>query len=167
MKHPVMSFSVTPQGYGTFMCTIFDLWREMDAGHKHVQLIDVTLGNLRGIPSSLCVHNPLCGHSGSVEANSDVYACDRYAFPAYRLGNLLERPLKELMETNRKFGMHKAYGLPDECLECPYIRLCFGGCPKDRLWGNKNYLCEGYRVFFRHVNEGNQPCYCQSPGIPI
>ena len=43
------------------------------------------------------------------------------------------------------------YGLPESCLDCPYIRLCFGGCPKDRLWGNKNYLCEGYQMFFRHA----------------
>ena len=151
MKHPVTDFSVTPKGYGTFLCAVFDAWKEKDAGRKHVQLIDVTLGNMNGIPSSLCVHNPLCGHSGSVEANGDVYACDRYAFPAYRLGNLMETELGELMEKNRAFGMHKMYGLPESCLDCPYIRLCFGGCPKDRLWGNKNYLCEGYQLFFRHM----------------
>lgn len=161
MKHPVMPFSVTPQGYGTFMCTIFDLWKKMDSGRKHVQLIDVTMGNLQGIPSSLCVHNPLCGHSGCVEANGDIYACDRYAFPSYRLGNLLERPLEELMEANRQFGMHKTYGLPEDCLDCPNIRLCFGGCPKDRLWENKNYLCEGYKMFFQYVSHfilGYRPC---------
>lgn len=151
--HSVTSFSVTPQGYGSFLCDIFELWQKSDSGKKHVQLIDVTLGNLKGIPSSLCVHNPLCGHSGCVEANGDVYACDRYAFPAYRLGNILETDLDTLMESNRRFGMHKAYGLPEDCLECPYIRLCFGGCPKDRLWDRKNYLCEGYRTFFRHISE--------------
>lgn len=149
--HSVTGFSVTPTGYGSFLCGVFDEWKRCDAGKKHVQLIDITLGNLKGIPSSLCVHNPLCGHSGSVEANGDVYACDRYAFPAYRLGNLMETDLKDLMEANRKFGMHKAYGLPEECLECPYIRLCFGGCPKDRLWDNRNYLCEGYRAFFKRL----------------
>lgn len=151
IKHPLMPFSVTPEGYGAFLCAVFDAWMKRDAGKKHVQIIDVTIGNLRGIPSSLCVHNPLCGHSGCVEANGDVYACDRYAFPAYRLGNLLKTDLGALMEKNRAFGMHKIYGLPEECLDCPYIRLCFGGCPKDRFWGNKNYLCNGYRPFFRHV----------------
>ncbi len=151
IKHPVMPFSVTPKGYGDFMCAVYDLWKEKDAGKKHVQLIDVTLENLRGVPSSLCVHNPLCGHSGCVEANGDVYACDRYAFLDYRLGNIHERDLGDLMETNRSFGMHKMYGLPQECLDCPYIRLCFGGCPKDRLWGRKNYLCDGYITFFNHV----------------
>lgn len=151
IKHPLTPFSVTPEGYGAFLCAVFDLWREADAGRKHVQMIDVALGNLRGVPSSLCTHNPLCGHSGSVEANGDVYACDRYAFPAYRLGNLLDESLEALMESNRDFGMYKTYGLPEDCLDCPHIRLCFGGCPKDRLWENKNYLCEGYRMFFEHI----------------
>ena len=151
IKHAVTPFSVTPEGYGAFLCAVADAWKARDAGNKHVQLIDVTLGNLRGVPSDMCVHNPLCGHSGSVEANGDVYACDRYAFPAYRLGNILETDLGALMESNRRFDMHKTYGLPDACLDCPDIRLCFGGCPKDRLWANRNYLCEGYRQFFRHI----------------
>ena len=151
IKHPLMPFSVTPEGYGAFLCTVFDEWKRQDENRKHVQIIDVTAGNLRGIPSGLCVHHPLCGHSGCVEVNGDVYACDRYAFPRYRLGNIMETDLGVLMERNRDFGMHKTYGLPEECLDCPYIRLCFGGCPKDRLWGNRNYLCEGYRAFFGHV----------------
>ena len=46
MKHPVMPFSVTPEGYGAFLCTVFDQWRAQDAGRKHVQIIDVSLGNL-------------------------------------------------------------------------------------------------------------------------
>ena len=153
IKHPVTDFSVSPEGCGSFLCAVFDLWKEKDAGRKHVQLIDVTLDNLRGIPSALCVHNPLCGHSGCVEANGDVYSCDRYAFPKYRLGNIMETPLGELMEENRPFGMHKTYGLPQDCFACPYVKLCFGGCPKDRLWGNKNYLCEGYKMFFRHLQD--------------
>ena len=153
VKHPVMPFSVLPEGYGRFLCSVFDTWLKHDVGSKHVQLIDVTLENMLGIPPSLCVHGPLCGHSGSVEANGDVYACDRYAFPAYRLGNLMDTALGELMEQNRKFGMHKTYGLPEECFDCPYIKLCFGGCPKDRLTNNKNYLCEGYRMFFGHITK--------------
>jgi len=153
IKHPVMPFSVTPEGYGRFLCGVFDCWEQMDIGKKHVQLIDVTLDNLKGIPASLCVHNPLCGHSGCVEANGDVFACDRYAFPQYKLGNILETPLGVLMEQNRSFGMHKTYGLSEECFKCPYVKLCFGGCPKDRLWENKNYLCEGYKMFFEKITE--------------
>jgi uncharacterized protein len=99
----------------------------------------------------------------SVEANGDVYACDHYAFANYRLGNLLETPLGELMEKNRRFGMHKTCGLPRECFSCPAVRLCFGGCPKDRILRSpdgkegKNYLCEGYKRFFRHFTENMKP----------
>ena len=151
LTHPAASFSVTPEGYGGFQCAVWDEWLGRDAGRVHVQLFDVALGHLQGLPSALCVHDPLCGHSGCVEANGDVYACDRYAVPAYRLGNLTRRPLGELMEENRAFGMNKTCGLPQECLDCPYVRLCFGGCPKDRLSGGRNYLCDGYRRFFARV----------------
>ena len=153
IRHPVTAFSVTPEGYGDFLCQVFDVWKEADIGKKHVQIFDVTLENLRGVPASLCVHNPLCGHSGCVEANGDVYSCDRYAFREYRLGNILERSLGDLMEQNRTFGMHKTYGLSRDCFQCSYIRLCYGGCPKDRLWEGKNYLCQGYQMFFRHLTE--------------
>lgn len=151
LTHPAAPFSVTPEGWGNFLCAVWGEWLRQDVGKVHVQLFDVTLGHLRGLPSVLCVHDALCGHSGCVEANGDVYSCDRYAFPAYRLGNLMETPLGELMEQNRAFGMHKTCALPETCLDCPYVRLCFGGCPKDRLREGKNYLCAGYRRFFAQV----------------
>jgi len=162
LKHSMAPFSVSPQGYGTFLTGVFDRWKERDFGKKFVQIFEVTAGNMLGKPGDLCVHDPLCGHRPSVEANGDVYSCDHYAFPQYRLGNILETPLGEIMEKNRPFGMHKTHGLPDECFDCPYIRLCFGGCPKDRMLlsksgqRGKNYLCEGYKIFFKHFIE-NMP----------
>src|SRR6056297_1420688 len=157
MPHAIAPFSVSPQGYGHFMTTIFDHWKKRDKGKKHIQLIEVTAGNIQGIPSSLCVHNPLCGHGASVEVDGQVYSCDHYAFDDYKMGNILETPLDEIMENNRPFGMQKTYGLSKECFECPYLKLCFGGCPKDRFLisqvdgKGKNYLCEGYKIFFRKL----------------
>ncbi|MEI6308476.1 MAG: anaerobic sulfatase maturase [bacterium] len=155
----ITGFSVSAKGYGTFLCGVYDAWRGQDLGKKHVQLFEATIGNLRGKPAGLCVHEAVCGHAAVVEANGDVYRCDRYVYPAYKLGNILETPLGTLMEQNRAFGMHKAYGLPHECLKCAYIKLCFGGCPKDRLLLSKdgqegrNYLCEGYKIFFEHFTQ--------------
>lgn len=156
MKHPVEYFSVTANDYGSFLCEIFDLWKTLDVGKKHVQIFEATFANLNNCPGGVCVHEPLCGHAGVIESNGDLYSCDRYAFEAYKLGNLLETPLDDLMERNRNFGMHKTMGLPDECLDCDHIQLCFGGCPKDRFLFSedghrgKNYLCEGYKIFFEH-----------------
>ncbi len=160
----VMDFSVNAKAYGTFLCNLYDAWREQDLGKKHVQLFEATIGNMLGKPSGLCVHEALCGHSAVVEANGDVYSCDRYVYPAYKQGNILETPLGALMEKNRAFGMHKAYGLPHECLQCAYIKLCFGGCPKDRLLpstdgqAGKNFLCEGYLMFFEHFTQWQIMC---------
>lgn len=156
MKHPVTEFSVDPISYGIFLCKVFDLWKSRDVGEKHVQIFEATLGNLTQQPAGICVHEALCGHGAVLEKNGDLFCCDRYAFPEYRLGNILEAPLDTLMEKNRPFGMHKTMGLPEECLSCLYVKLCFGGCPKDRFLANsdgttgKNYLCEGYRLFFSH-----------------
>lgn len=142
------NFSVRPKQWGRFLVEVFRLWLKYDASRKHVQIFDAACENVRGIPCSLCSHNPLCGHSGSVEANGDLYSCDRYAFPSYYLGNIMDTDMKILMDMNRDFGMNKTYGLPDECFDCLYVKLCFGGCPGHRLKGGKNYLCEGYRIFF-------------------
>ena len=94
--------------------------------------------------------------------NGDVYCCDRYCYEEYRIGNLLTEPLEAILEKNRKFGMHKTYGLPDECYECKYVKLCFGGCPKDRVraadgcQGDRNHLCAGYKLFFRTFTDDMQ-----------
>lgn len=154
-KH-VTYFSVEPIQWGKFLCEIFDLWCKYDIGKKHVQLIDTAFENLRNIPCSLCVHNPICGHSGCIEANGDLYSCDRYAFPSYYLGNILNTNLEKLMELNKEFGFHKIYGLPDDCFNCPYMKLCLGGCPKDRLKSGKNYLCKGYKLFFHSFISRNK-----------
>lgn len=159
MKHPLTDFSVDANDYGWFLCEIFDLWKKKDHGKKHVQIFEASFANMNNRPAGICVHEALCGHAGVVESNGDLYSCDRYAYGAYKLGNITETPLKVLMENNRNFGMHKTMGLPDECLDCNHFQLCFGGCPKDRflLSANgqrgKNYLCEGYKMFFNHVRQ--------------
>lgn len=152
-------FSVSASDYGNFLCTITDLWRKHDAGRKFVQSIEAAVGNLTRRPAGLCVHEAVCGHCAVVEKNGDLYRCDRYVFPEYRIGNILEAPLYDMMETNRRFGEYKLDSLPHQCLHCDVADMCFGGCPKDRLLERltfngierRNYLCDGYRQFFQHI----------------
>jgi len=152
IKHPAESFSVPPAGYGDFLYGILEAWTEKDIGKKFVSIFEAAIGNMQGKPSGFCVHDPVCGHSVSVARNGDVYSCDRYCYDGYRLGNLTEMPLEILLQQNKAFGMDKAYGLSEKCFDCEYLKLCFGGCPKDRLPSgvseNHNYLCPGYKRFF-------------------
>lgn len=143
-------FSVTAEDFGTFLCEVFKLWKENDYGKKHVNIFDAVLRNVSGKNAGLCVHEPTCGHSLNIEYNGDVYSCDRYAYPQYLLGNILEESLEVLAGKNRRFGFFKTMGLCEKCLDCKYIRLCFGGCPKDRIFGH-NRLCEGYKMLSRQM----------------
>lgn len=143
-------FSVSADLFGKFLIGVFDAWRERDIGKRFVQTFEATIGNMQEQPAGLCTMEPVCGHCASMETDGSLYGCDRYTYAAYRLGNILETPLAELMERNRAFGMYKADGLAGECLKCRYLGLCWGGCPKDRYEG-RNYLCQGFRAFFAHA----------------
>ena len=154
-------FSVSPEAYGHFLCTITDLWLAHDVGRKFIQTIEAAIGNLTRRPAGLCVHEAVCGHCAVVEKNGDLYRCDRYVFPEYRIGNILRAPLYDMMQTNRRFGEYKLNSLPHQCLHCDVADLCFGGCPKDRLIERmtlngierRNYLCDGYRQFFQPIRQ--------------
>jgi uncharacterized protein len=150
-------FSLTPEGFGVFLCGVLDVWKRKDRGKKFVQMFETTLGAILGKKGGLCTHDAICGHCACVLNNGDVYCCDRYCYENYRLGNMRTEPLEKFLEKNREFGMYKTYGLTDICYDCEYVKLCFGGCPKDRIRaaaggdGYNNYICESYRHFFATV----------------
>lgn len=152
--------SVTAEQYGRFLTTIFDEWVRRDVSRVYVQMFDVALANWVGVPSGLCVHSRTCGAALAVEHNGDLYSCDHFVEPAYRLGNIREDHLIELVASERqqRFGQDKFDTLPGYCRVCDVRFACHGGCPKDRFIQTPdgepglNYLCAGYKAFFHHVD---------------
>lgn len=156
---PLADFSVTPEQWGSFLCTIFDEWVRHDVGQTYVELFDCILANWVGETPGICVYAKECGHAGVMEFNGDVYSCDHFVFPEYRLGNIREKSIAEMLygKQQQQFSKLKSQSLPKECCECKWLFACNGECPKNRFikdcYGNpgKNYLCQGYRMFFEHV----------------
>ena len=152
-------FSVTPDQWGRFLCELYDEWVVADVGRLFVQLFDATLANWAGEPPGVCSLAPYCGHAAVMEWNGDVYACDHFVYPEYRLGNVRRQTLAEMMYGQRQldFGRRKSAALPRQCRECRFLFACHGECPRNRFvrdaYGNPglNYLCEGYRRYFAHV----------------
>ncbi|WP_188016871.1 anaerobic sulfatase maturase [Pseudocitrobacter sp. 73] len=142
--------SLTGQRWGEFLTRVFSVWVREDIGRVYVQLFDSTLGVWSGYPAQMCAQSERCGHAFALESNGDLYQCDHYVYPAYRLGNIHEQPLKVLnvQPEVAAFGANKQRALTDACRQCPVIRLCQGDCPKHRLNAGKSALCEGYRQFF-------------------
>lgn len=156
---PVTDWSVRAEDFGDFLVAIFDEWVRHDVGTTFVQLFDVTLGNHLHMGSNLCVFAETCGNALAMEHNGDVFSCDHYVYPDYRIGNINEQPLGDMAasERQRKFGTDKRDTLPAYCRRCDVRHLCHGECPKHRFIKTPdgepglNYLCAGYKRFFQHV----------------
>lgn len=159
---PVTHWSVRAEDFGTFLVEIYDAWVRNDVGRTFVQLFDVTLGNHMRLGSSLCVFAETCGDALVMEHNGDVFSCDHYVYPEYRVGNIAQTSLGDMAagERQRKFGADKRDTLPRFCRECDVRHLCHGECPKHRFIKTPdgepglNYLCRGYKTFFHHVQPG-------------
>lgn len=152
-------FSITPEQWGNFLCTIFDEWVHNDVGEYFVQLFDATLANWVGQAPGVCILAEECGHAGVMEFNGDVYSCDHFVYPEHLLGNLHTKTITEMMYSDQqnKFAKMKKQMLPQQCKECKFLFACHGECPKNRFLNDKygnyglNYLCKGYHQFFQHV----------------
>lgn len=151
--------SITPKQWGNFLCKLFDEWIKNDVGHYFIQIFDATLANWVGEEAGICSLSTHCGHAAVMEFNGDVYSCDHFVFPEYKLGNIYSQTLMEMLygEQQKRFASIKTNALPSICQQCEYYFACHGECPKNRFAispdGEKgwNYLCTAYRQFFQHV----------------
>jgi uncharacterized protein len=150
--------SVPARGFGEFLCAIFDEWQTSDIGTVKIQIIEEALRTAFGLDHSLCIFKPTCGRVPVVEHNGDFYSCDHFVNPAHFVGNIQEKSLAKLLESSNQkaFGQAKLNSLPEYCWKCEVLSMCNGACPKDRFIfapegeSGPNYLCEGYKLFFRH-----------------
>lgn len=151
--------SVAPEQWGYFLCAIFDEWVRKDVGKIFVEIFDCTLANWMGISPGICAYSKECGHAGVMEHNGDVYSCDHFVFPEYKLGNIRDHSLIDMLygKQQQEFSRLKHSSLPRQCRECDMEFACHGECPKNRFMKDKygdsglNYLCPGYYHYYQHV----------------
>lgn len=151
--------SVAPEQWGYFLCAIFDEWVRKDVGKIFVEIFDCTLANWMGVSPGICAYSKECGHAGVMEHNGDVYSCDHFVFPEYKLGNIRDHSLIDMLygEQQQEFSRLKHSSLPRQCKECDMEFACHGECPKNRFMKGKygdsglNYLCPGYYHYYQHV----------------
>lgn len=158
-EYAVAPFSVTPEAWGSFLCAMFDEWYNNDVGEMFVQTFEATLANWAGMTPGVCSLSDWCGHAAVMEHNGDIYCCDHFVFPEYYLGNIRNRGILDMLNSERQmaFADMKTKGLPTQCRQCRWQFACHGECPRNRFAKTKdgepglNYLCEGYRRYFEHV----------------
>lgn len=155
----IAPWSVSPEGYGRFLCDIFDYWVRNDVGKVFVNQFDAVLACWCGAQPGICALAQTCGGNSIIEHNGDLYPCDHFVYEGYKIGNVLETDLRTLMNSTKqvRFGLDKRNALPDDCIKCKWFFTCHGECPKHRFNTTDkgetglNALCEGYKLFFAHV----------------
>jgi uncharacterized protein len=161
-SHPesiVTDWSVDPEQWGAFLCTIFDEWRDRDLGRVLVNQFETLVSQHLGLGPQMCVYAEACGKTVAVEHDGRVYSCDHFVYPQHEIGSIHENRLCDivLFRGQVKFGYAKAEALPHSCRNCAYISDCRGECPKNRLLCTPegepglNYLCSGLKAFYAHV----------------
>ena len=155
----VTDWSVDSDEYGDFLCGVWDEWLKRDVGKVLVSFCETLVAQHMGMPSQNCIYNEFCGKGVAVEHDGSVYACDHYVYPEYRLGNVKDGLIGDMVfsPTQVKFGYAKSESLPAYCKRCEFLTDCWGECPKNRLLRTPdgepglNYLCPGLKKFFRHA----------------
>lgn len=152
-------WSVDPKAFGRYLCDIFDVWARGDIGRCFVLTFDAALSSWCGVQPGICTFCESCGGNLTVEHNGDIYPCDHFVYPRWKLGNIEEVSLRDAA-TSREiavFGLSKRTDLPRKCLRCEWLTACRGGCPKHRFVqdftgpGAELPLCSGYSLFYAHI----------------
>jgi len=153
-------WTVNPEKYGDFLITIFDEWVRQDVGEVTVMNFESSLVAWMGLPATVCIFAETCGKAAIIEHNGDVYSCDHFMYPDYKLGNVQTQTFKEMIDSiqQSEFGQAKKTSLPKYCQTCEVKFACNGECPKHRFLTTPdgepglNYLCAGYKKYFTHIH---------------
>ncbi len=154
------NFSVSGDDYGNFLKEIFNLWAKDYQEGKNptsVRHIESIFYRYVGFSSPECTLMKECGIYLLIEHNGDVFACDFFVEPEWKLGNIHKDKLIEMLNSEKmdQFGKRKSK-LPDYCTHCKWLEYCFGGCIKDRIRAPEdlghNHFCESYQIFLNHAD---------------
>jgi len=151
-----LPFSVTPEAYADFLCELFDLWLPEAKEGVSIRLFDGLLSRELCGNSNLCYLDGPCGYAPVIEHNGDVYPCDFFVDPDWKLGNVVATPLEKIMRRAKARRFRGArFKLPEACADCAWRTLCRGGCLKDRRrisggFDSPGWYCETYKRFLPH-----------------
>jgi len=151
-------FSITAKQYGDFLCKLFDLWYDYGPEKLNIRDFDSLVTHYVMGKHTICTYSKQCAGFVVVEHTGDVFCCEFFVEPQWRLGNILETSLEELANDKKKRAFARTkQKLSNKCLVCNHLDICRGGCMKDRVRRNDedpsraSYFCESYKQFFDYA----------------
>lgn len=152
-----MPYSLLPEEYGKFLCGLFDAWYLdwKNGSYVSIRLFDDYVHLAMGLPAGTCATSGSCGKYYVSEADGSIYPCDFYVLDQWKLGQIGENSLLQIMESPRAADFFReGNARPKRCGDCPWEHLCGGGCRRDWTEENgetENYYCSAFRTFFAYA----------------
>jgi len=146
--------SIAPDEYGRFLNELFDTWLEVGVERVRIRWFDNLVQMLWGRPSQMCQFGPACGYI-LLEHNGDCYPCDFLVDKEWKLGNIHETPLREMLGGEKFVSFSQLKGcLHSDCVDCAWQPLCHGECLRYRIMNEGRaayalpYFCDSYKQFY-------------------
>lgn len=152
-------YLINDHEYGDFLCSVFDVWYNEGEPNTSVRFFDNMLAVYLHQEAELCIHRKACPTTLILEQNGDAFPCDFYISEEYKVGNVGVDSLTDILGhlVYKKFLSMKPT-LPEKCVSCEFVRLCHGGCPRNRTWNDTgqdvdvDYFCESYLQVYRYAH---------------
>ncbi|HCY86824.1 MAG TPA: anaerobic sulfatase maturase [Desulfobacteraceae bacterium] len=160
IKERPAPYAISGKEWGIFLSDLFDAWYPGDTTTVSIRNFETVLSKKVDGTDSVCITGSNCQRYFVVEHNGDIYPCDFFVTPEFKLGNIMDEGWKTLQESQafRDFGCQKS-DLNTNCRSCDHLPLCGGDCLKNRMYlnnpaSNLSHLCPGIRNFFDHTGNG-------------
>jgi uncharacterized protein len=145
--------SVNPETLGRFLVESFQEWRESGlARGVSERTFDGMIARFAGGDPGMCTFSPQCASYLVVERAGDVYPCDFFVKPEWKLGHVNDGLAALARSPLRRRFVPLKQAARAACSGCEWWEVCYGGCPKDRAAAGAldqpTPLCGGYRRFF-------------------
>lgn len=158
-KEPGLNiFSIKPKDYGDFLKKLFDLWYKdfMNGKKISIRMFDNIIQILMGYPPESCDMKGFCSANLVIEADGSVYPCDFYVLDEWKLGDVYNNKISEMIKSNRALDFVTiSKKIPEQCKECDFFFVCKSGCRRhyEPIRNNdleKNYFCDAYKEFYKY-----------------
>jgi uncharacterized protein len=153
----LLGFSVTAPALLAFYTRLFDLWMKDGFFDVSIRMFEDILIYLIDGAKVSCGFADRCDSYLLVEHNGDVYPCDFFVYPEYRIGNIVDSSFSELAAApaRERFAALKS-ALPGPCTGCEWVAFCRGDCTRFRADGAGGYeglsaFCEVNRGLLAHI----------------
>lgn len=146
---------VQPDKLAGALTDLFDIWY-FDPDPIRISLFEDIVESFFVGASRSCTYSGKCSDCFGLTPNGDIYICDRFSSPHFRLGNIHTHKISDICHSNLLEAFVNRASMLKDCVLCPWFRYCQGGCPFNSYATcgtifQRDYFCLTRSCLFSHI----------------